>query len=51
MTAVLFQIYMMWLNRKRAETRDAAKGILEGRVETGFEDLTDKDNPLFEYVY
>lgn len=50
-TAVLFQVYAMWLNKKRASTRDAAKEVLEGRVETGFEDLTDVKNPLFEYVY
>ncbi len=50
-TAILFQIYIMWLNKKRAPTRKAAEAVLEGRLETGFEDLTDKENPLFEYVY
>lgn len=49
--SVLFQVYVMWLNKRRASTREAAKGVLDGRVETGFEDLTDKENPLFEYVY
>ena len=49
--SVLFQIYIMWLNKRRAPARAAAKAVLEGRAETGFEDLTDKENPLFEYVY
>jgi hypothetical protein len=50
-TAVLFQIYIMRLNQKRAPIRDQALAVLEGRLETGFEDLTDKENPLFVYVY
>lgn len=48
---ILFQVYIVWLNKKRAPAREAAKAILEGRAETGFEDLTDRENPLFEYVY
>jgi len=50
-TAVLFQIYIMRLNKKRAPMREQALAVLEGRLETGFEDLTDKENPLFIYVY
>lgn len=50
-TSILFRLYIMWLNKKRAPARKAASGLLEGRLETGFEGLTDKENPLFEYVY
>jgi hypothetical protein len=49
--SALFQVYIMWLNKKRAPERKAALAVLEGRLETGFEDLTDKQNPLFVYVY
>jgi hypothetical protein len=41
----------MWLNRKRAPMRPEALTALEGKLATGFEDLTDKENPLFLYVY
>ena len=50
-TSILFQIYIMWLNKKRAPVRLQAENALQGRLETGFENLTDKENPLFLYVY
>jgi len=49
--SILFQVYIMWLNKTRVGERKAALAVLEGRLETGFEDLTDKQNPLFVYVY
>jgi hypothetical protein len=49
--SALFQIYIIRLNKKREPARKAAMAILEGRLETGFEDLTDRENPLFVYVY
>jgi hypothetical protein len=49
--SILFQIYIMWLNKKRAPMRQEALAVLEGKLETGFEDLADKENPLFLYVY
>jgi len=36
---------------KRQIVPKEALAVLEGRLETGFEDLTDRVNPLFEYVY
>jgi hypothetical protein len=50
-TAVVFRYYMVWLNKRRAPAREVALASLEGRKETGFENLTDKENPLFLYVY
>lgn len=50
-TVLVFRFYMVWLNKKRAPAREAALASLEGRKETGFEDLTDRENPLFVYVY
>ncbi|RDL32483.1 putative transporter [Venustampulla echinocandica] len=50
-TALVFRFYMIWLNKKRAPAREAALATLEGRRETGFENLTDRENPLFVYVY
>ena len=50
-TSIFFQIYIMWVNKKRAPMRKEAEGVIEGRLETGFENLTDKENPLFVYVY
>lgn len=50
-TAVVFQIHVMHMNKKRAPQRREAEIALGGRLENGFEDLTDKENSLFEYVY
>ena len=50
-TSILFQVYIMWLNKNRALVRLQAENALQGRLETGFENLTDKENPLFLYVY
>ena len=49
--ALIFRFYMRWLNKKRAPARELALAALGGRKETGFEDLTDRENPLFLYVY
>ena len=50
-TTALFQLYIMRKNKRNEPRRRAAEEVLVGRLETGFEDLTDKENPLFEYVY
>lgn len=50
-TVVVFQVYVIYLNKKRAPAREIALAQLAGKRETGFEDLTDKENPLFVYVY
>jgi hypothetical protein len=50
-TVLVFQFYMIWLNKKRAPARELALAALVGKKETGFENLTDRENPLFVYVY
>lgn len=50
-TVMVFRFYMIWLNKKRAPARELALISLVGRKETGFENLTDRENPLFVYVY
>ncbi|KAH6675067.1 MFS transporter [Halenospora varia] len=50
-TIMVFRFYVVWLNKKRAPMREQALAAFEGRREQGFEDLTDRENPLFLYVY
>jgi hypothetical protein len=50
-TAIIFQLHVMHINKKRAPQRREAEIALGGRIENGFEDLTDGENALFEYVY
>lgn len=45
----------MWENKKRAAVRDAAERQMQENSEDhsqyDFRNLTDKENPLFVYVY
>lgn len=43
----------MWENKRKEKKREQMRqdGTLESLNNTAFKDLTDKENPNFEYVY
>lgn len=49
----VFRYAFIWENKKKAKTRAMLRevGGEESLNETAFGDLTDKENPNFEYVY
>jgi hypothetical protein len=46
---LLASFYLVWLNRKREASRLAAIDNAPENIE--FMDMTDRENPLFVYVY
>ncbi|KAI1307201.1 major facilitator superfamily domain-containing protein [Xylaria venustula] len=49
----VFRYVFMWENKRKAKQRDRMlqDGGLETLNQTAFKDLTDKENPNFEYIY
>ncbi|CAK7223150.1 hypothetical protein SBRCBS47491_005107 [Sporothrix bragantina] len=50
---IVLRFYLMWENKKRAAVRAEAERQMqeEGNTQYEFRNLTDKENPLFVYVY
>lgn len=51
----MLRFYLMWENKKRASVREAAEHQQQDDGQDhshyDFRNLTDKENPLFVYVY
>jgi hypothetical protein len=52
-TLIGLRFYLIWCNRQRAAVRDSAiqDGHSEAVTEYDFMNLTDRENPVFVYVY
>ncbi|KAK6068017.1 transporter [Seiridium cupressi] len=50
---LVFRYAFMWENKRKEKTREQMRqnGELEGLNQTAFKDLTDRENPNFEYIY
>jgi len=50
---VCLRFYLVWQNKSRASARQALEEISteEELAQYGFRNLTDKENPMFVYVY